>query len=434
MMAWRCASSTRHRAPSVAPMRVGEIQVQGWGVMRGCRKRPEANAKVFQRMAGCTGDLGRCARRTPAPRGPAEGRIPRVGGEENVAPAEVEQALLSHPAVASAQGWWACPTRDWAKCTGRVCHAPSAGMALDAEALLAWPEATHGKFPRAALRRDRDGLYGGGPGEAHRHDRAAARCRRTSCASTPSRCFTRRTHECRAGDVHIAEVVLCECFARDGLQHEPRFLCRPETKSSRSSIDLRNRFPPCGSHVVLRTRRSQKPQFADATDLRCAHRRAAMVAMYKATCATGHAVQRALADLEAGFGATEGEPAGVGLVVALERNLKRSRDDQWQNIRAMADAARGHFRHDRHDLGRIRLPVRGLCRPAGSPARCGRFRDAGVSFVTLGDDDRHGDARDRAGAVPRHAQGLPGGHANCAFPCTTWHRPGQLCLLRWKPG
>ncbi len=81
----------------------GEIQVRGWSVMRGYYNNPEANAKVFTPDGWLrTGDLGSL---TADNRLRMSGRLKdvfRVGGE-NVAPAEVEEVLLSHPAIATAQ-------------------------------------------------------------------------------------------------------------------------------------------------------------------------------------------------------------------------------------------------------------------------------------------------------------------------------------------
>ena len=81
----------------------GEIQVRGWNVMRGYYNQAEANAKVFTGDGWLrTGDLGMLT---------ADGRLRMVGrlkdvfrvGGENVAPAEVEEVLLAHPAVETAQ-------------------------------------------------------------------------------------------------------------------------------------------------------------------------------------------------------------------------------------------------------------------------------------------------------------------------------------------
>jgi fatty-acyl-CoA synthase len=97
----RIADPDTHAA--LPPGARGEIQVRGWSVMRGYYNNPEANAKVFTPDGWLrTGDLGSL---TVDSRLRMSGRLKdvfRVGGE-NVAPAEVEEVLLSHPAVATAQ-------------------------------------------------------------------------------------------------------------------------------------------------------------------------------------------------------------------------------------------------------------------------------------------------------------------------------------------
>lgn len=81
----------------------GEIQVRGWSVMRGYYNDPDATAKAFTEDGFLrTGDLGELH---PGGRLRMIGRLKdvfRVGGE-NVAPAEVEEVLLAHPAVETAQ-------------------------------------------------------------------------------------------------------------------------------------------------------------------------------------------------------------------------------------------------------------------------------------------------------------------------------------------
>src|SRR6476620_1724024 len=80
-----------------------EIQVRSWSVMKGYCNNPEATAKAFTADGWLrTGDLGELT---------ADGRLRMVGrlkdvfrvGGENVAPAEVEEVLLAHPAVETAQ-------------------------------------------------------------------------------------------------------------------------------------------------------------------------------------------------------------------------------------------------------------------------------------------------------------------------------------------
>ncbi len=81
----------------------GEIQVRGWSLMRGYYNNPEQTAKAFTVDGWLrTGDLGTLTE---------DGRLRMIGrlkdvfrvGGENVAPAEVEEVLLAHPAVQTAQ-------------------------------------------------------------------------------------------------------------------------------------------------------------------------------------------------------------------------------------------------------------------------------------------------------------------------------------------
>src|SRR5919108_3116294 len=135
-------------------------------------------------------------------------------------------------------------------------------------------------------------------------------------------------------------VTLCECFARDGLQHETAFI---PTETKRALVE---RFAALGFPRVEATSYSNPkvvPQFADASDpLKGLRRRDGV--FYKATCANVKAVERALADLEAGHGVNE-----LSLLVSAteshtQKNLNRTRAEQWQNIAAMVDAANGRFR------------------------------------------------------------------------------------------
>ena len=177
------------------------------------------------------------------------------------------------------------------------------------------------------------------------------------------------------------DVVLCECFARDGLQHEPAFL------PTASKVELVRQFADLGFARVEATSYSNPkviPQFGDASELlRQLPRRPGV--FYKATCANLRAVQRALADADAGFGANE-----ISLLVSATdthsmKNLARSREDQWFNIREMANAAAGRFRL----IGTISMafgcPFEGHVDAGSVIDDVGRMRDAGVRHVTLGD-------------------------------------------------
>lgn len=177
------------------------------------------------------------------------------------------------------------------------------------------------------------------------------------------------------------DVVLCECFARDGLQHEPDFI------DTSAKVGLIDRFAALGFERVEATSYSNPkvvPQFADASELLAALPRREGV-WYKATCANARAVQRAVADLDAGIGANE-----ISLLVSAseahsERNLKRDRAAQWANIAEMAQQADGRFRL----IGTISVafgcPFEGAVDPDEVIADARRFAGLGVGIVTLGD-------------------------------------------------
>ncbi len=136
-------------AESNAPLpagTAGEIQVRGWSVTRGYYNNPDATAKAFSPDGWLkTGDLGTLD---------AEGYLSMVGrfkdvirvGGENVAPAEVEEVLLHHPAVNMAQVVGVPDAR-----LGEVC---AAFVQLKAPAtedeLLAWlkPRVANFRMPR----------------------------------------------------------------------------------------------------------------------------------------------------------------------------------------------------------------------------------------------------------------------------------------------
>src|SRR5918911_409747 len=176
-------------------------------------------------------------------------------------------------------------------------------------------------------------------------------------------------------------VTLCECFARDGLQHESAFV---PTATKRELVE---RFAALGFKRVEATSYSNPkvvPQFADASDLLRGLQRKPGV-HYKATCANVRAVERALADLDAGFGANE-----ISLLVSAteshsQRNLNRSRTEQWQNIADMVRAAHGRFRL----IGTVSVafgcPFEGKVDPGVVAADVQRFNALGVPYVALGD-------------------------------------------------
>jgi len=177
------------------------------------------------------------------------------------------------------------------------------------------------------------------------------------------------------------DVVLCECFARDGLQHETVILPTADKAA------LIGRFAGIGFTRVEATSYSNPtviPQFSDASEvLRILPRKEGVY--YKATCANVRAVERAVADQAQGFGANE-----ISLLVSATdshsmKNLARSREDQWANIANMVAAAGGRFRL----IGTISMafdcPFEGHVDPNVVMRDAARFAALGVRHVTLGD-------------------------------------------------
>ena len=177
------------------------------------------------------------------------------------------------------------------------------------------------------------------------------------------------------------DVVLCECFPRDGLQHESEFMPTPK------KVELISRLADLGFERVEATSYSNPkvvPQFADASELlRTLPRKAGV--FYKATCANVRAVERALADADAGFGANE-----ISLLVSAtdthsKKNLARTREEQWRNIEEMIAAAQGRFRL----IGTISMAFgcsfEGWVEPAQVISDSKRMFDLGVQHITLAD-------------------------------------------------
>jgi len=179
----------------------------------------------------------------------------------------------------------------------------------------------------------------------------------------------------------MAPVTLCECFARDGLQHEPAFI---PTDAKRALIE---RFAALGFPRIEATSYSNPqlvPQFADASALLETLPRRGGV-HYKATCANPKAVERALADLDAGFGVNE-----ISLLVSASeahtrKNLNRTRDEQWANVEAMVRMANGRFRLVGTVSVAFGCPFEGKVDPGIVADDVTRFVSLGVTHVALGD-------------------------------------------------
>jgi len=179
----------------------------------------------------------------------------------------------------------------------------------------------------------------------------------------------------------MSDAILCECFARDGLQHEPAFVA---TATKRALVE---RFAELGFPRVEATSYSNPkvvPQFADASELLKGLERKSGT-YYKATCANTKAVQRAIQDLDAGYGVNE-----ISLLVSAteahsQRNLKRSRAAQWASIEEMVRTAGGRFRLVGTVSVAFGCPFEGKVDPASVVDDVARFVSLGVGHVAIGD-------------------------------------------------
>src|SRR5262245_8469185 len=179
----------------------------------------------------------------------------------------------------------------------------------------------------------------------------------------------------------MSAVTLCECFARDGLQHEPEFV------PTSTKLALLERFAALGFRRIEATSYSNPsvvPQFADASEVLKQLPRKAGVS-YKATCANVRAVERAAADLAAGYGAGE-----LSLLVSAtdshsRKNLNRSREEQWENVADMVRVADGRFKLVGTVSVAFGCPFEGQVDPKVVVADVQKFLGLGVRYVALGD-------------------------------------------------
>lgn len=206
------------------------------------------------------------------------------------------------------------------------------------------------------------------------------------------------------------QVTLCECFARDGLQHEPQFV------PTATKIALIDAFTASGFPRIEATSYSHPahvPAFRDAAEVLTGIRRAPGV-FYKATCPNLRAVERALAHLDAGHGANE-----LSLLVSATeghtaRNLRATRTEQWTRIEAMARAARDAAARQRRArlVGVISValgcPFEGRVDPGVVEADAARFGALGVELIAIGDTTGLATPRQVRSLFARLRTALPG--------------------------
>jgi hydroxymethylglutaryl-CoA lyase len=176
-------------------------------------------------------------------------------------------------------------------------------------------------------------------------------------------------------------IVICECFARDGLQHETTHV------STGQKIRLIDAFTTAGFPRIEATSYSHPgriPVFADANDVLAGITRRQGV-WYKATCPNLKAVERAIEDLDAGHGANELSLLVSATEAHTARNLRTTRAAQWKRVREMAATAGPRFRLVGVISVALGCPFEGDVDPAIVSADVLRFAELGVGIVAIGD-------------------------------------------------
>lgn len=177
-------------------------------------------------------------------------------------------------------------------------------------------------------------------------------------------------------------VVLCECAARDGLQHEPNVV------PTQAKIDMVNTFTGMGFTRVEVTSFSHPryvPQFADAEIVLREVVRRANVSL-KAVCVNGTAVRRAIATVDAGYG-----PDEISVVVsASEAHSRFSTHRTHEAIRSELDQVVPLAQDAGLKVGgtiatAFGCPFTGQIDYAALRTWVQYFVDRGVGFVSLGD-------------------------------------------------
>jgi hydroxymethylglutaryl-CoA lyase len=178
-----------------------------------------------------------------------------------------------------------------------------------------------------------------------------------------------------------SSIVICECFARDGLQHETAAV------STVQKVRLIDAFTATGFPRIEATSYSHPgriPMFADASDVLARIERRPGV-WYKATCPNAKAVERAVSDLDAGHGPNELSLLVSATEAHTEKNLRTNRAGQWQRVEAMVAAAGSRFRLVGVISVALGCPFEGAVDPNVVAADVRRFADLDVNIIAIGD-------------------------------------------------
>lgn len=179
-----------------------------------------------------------------------------------------------------------------------------------------------------------------------------------------------------------SNIVICECAARDGLQHEPEFI------ATEQKVAMIDRFTALGFRRIEATSFSHPkhvPQFADAEDVLARIKRAPGVS-YKATCVNARAVERAANAVQAGAGPNE-----ISMVISASeahqlRNTKRTHAEIREEFKTMYELARGSGLKIVGTIGTaFGCPFTGPVSLEAVERWVEFFTGLGIDLITLGD-------------------------------------------------
>ncbi|QDZ01318.1 hydroxymethylglutaryl-CoA lyase [Nitratireductor mangrovi] len=195
------------------------------------------------------------------------------------------------------------------------------------------------------------------------------------------------------------QITICECAARDGLQHEVAFV------ATDAKVSLIDSFTELGFRRIEATSFSHPkhvPQFADAEDvLKRIIRRAGV--SYKATCVNDRAVERAIQAVVDGAG-----PSEISMVVSASeahqvRNTRRTHAEVRSGFERMVEAAQESGLRIVGTIGTaFGCPFSGEVPLAEVEHWTAFFSDMGIDMITLGDTTGMADpefVRERFGAL-----------------------------------
>ena len=177
------------------------------------------------------------------------------------------------------------------------------------------------------------------------------------------------------------DVILNECFARDGLQNEPEFI------TTATKIALIDSFSALGFRRIEATSYANPdrvPQFADASEVLAGMQRGTAV-LYKASGGNVRAVERANADFDTGTGPNEISLLASASESHSKKNLNATRAEQWERIALMVEMSAGRYNLIGSLSVAFACPFEGLISPEIVAQDCARFADLGVKTISLGD-------------------------------------------------